>query len=226
MGGTQPYIDLHTHRPSTDDGVVSVTSLEIEQLPQYAHLPRWCTVGRHPWHAAAEWGGAQSQALDDALGRKECIALGEVGLDRARGPAFPRQLEVLEAQLDIAEYHQLPVVFHCVRAHADLLQLRKRRKATQPWIIHGFAGHGELAGQLLRMDFHLSFGAALLSTGAKAREALTQMPLHRLFLESDESGLDMALLYRTASDVLGCPVEELRRVIAGNFREVFQVEDP
>ena len=92
---------------------------------------------------------------------------------------------------------------------------------------NGLSGRfSELAGQLLRMDFHLSFGAALLSTGAKAREALTQMPLHRLFLESDESGLDMALLYRTASDVLGCPVEELRRVIAGNFREVFQVEDP
>lgn len=224
MSEFPPYIDVHTHRYAAPGETVSVLSVELGQLPQHPQLPRWCCVGRHPWHAAAESGGSVAKQLDAALGTPECIALGEVGLDRVHGPAIARQMEILDAQLDLAEKHGIPVVFHCVRAHADLLQLRKRRAPGQPWIIHGFAGHGELAGQLLRMDFHLSFGAALLSTGAKAREALTQVPLHRLFLESDESGLDMALLYRTAADVLGCSVPQLRRAIAGNFREVFDRE--
>lgn len=224
MNESPPYIDIHTHRHATGEDTLSVFNVEFGQLHLHPRLPPWCSVGRHPWQAAGEWDGAFSKQLDDALGQPDCIALGEVGLDRVHGPTFARQMELLEAQLDLAAEHGMPVLFHCVRAHADLMQLRKRRAPGEPWIIHGFSGHGELAGQLLRMDFHLSFGAALLSTGAKAREALTQVPLHRLFLESDESGLEMALLYRTAADVLGCPVPQLRRAIAANFTEVFDRE--
>lgn len=224
MDVPHPYIDLHTHRLAEETGTVSVLSLDLGQLWQHPRVSGWCTVGRHPWQAASAWGGEEEQLLDDALGRPDCIALGEVGLDRAQGPRFERQLEVLERQLDLAELHDMPVIFHCVRAHADLLQLRKRRGSAQPWIIHGFTGHGELAGQLLRMGFFLSFGAVLLSTGAKAREALTQVPLDRLFLESDESGLPVATIYRAAADVLHCDIPALRQAIATNFHDVFQKE--
>lgn len=216
-----PYIDMHTHGTDPDDGIVAVHCLELADVAEPVDLPRFCSVGQHPWHATAGWTVADGLALDAALARPQCIALGEVGLDRASGPEFGLQLQVLEAQLDIAARRGTPVIFHCVRAHADLMQLRKRRGARDPWIIHGFAGHGELAVQLLRMDFHLSFGAALLSAGAKAREALTQVPLDRLFLETDESGLDVAVIYRTASNVLGIPVTELRRIISANFRSLF-----
>jgi TatD DNase family protein len=198
-----------------------VHCLELADVAVTVELPSFCSVGRHPWHAAAGWSAEDGRALDSALAQPQCLALGEVGLDRAKGPDFDLQLQVLMAQLDVAARRGMPVIFHCVRAHADLMQLRKRRGARDPWIIHSFAGHGELAGQLLRMDFFLSFGTALLSVGAKAREALTQVPLDRLFLETDESGLDVAVIYRTASDVLGLPIPELRRILSANFRALF-----
>jgi TatD DNase family protein len=221
MPAIAPYIDMHTHSTDPSKGIVAVHCLELADVAVSVDMPRFCSVGRHPWHAAMGWSDTDGLALDAALARPQCIALGEVGLDRAKGPAFELQMKVLEAQLDVAARRGLPVIFHCVRAHADLMQLRKRRGANDPWIIHGFAGHGELAGQLLRMDFHLSFGAALLSVGAKAREALTQVPLDRLFLETDESGLDATVIYRTASSVLGLPIADLRKVISANFRALF-----
>ena len=224
MPEVAPYIDLHKHGTDSASETVTVHSLDLADIAAQIELPRFCSVGRHPWHAAAGWSTADGLALDAALARPLCIALGEVGLDRVKGPEFDLQLKVLEAQLDVTARRGMPVIFHCVRAHADLMQLRKRRDTGDPWIIHGFGGHGELALQLLRMDFFLSFGTALLSVGAKAREALTQVPLDRLFLETDESGLDAAVIYRTVSNVLGLPIADLQKIISANFRSLFGSE--
>ncbi|MBR9974271.1 MAG: hypothetical protein KFF77_01700, partial [Bacteroidetes bacterium] len=68
MSEFPPYIDVHTHRYAAPGETVSVLSVELGQLPQHPQLPRWCCVGRHPWHAAAESGGSVAKQLDAALG--------------------------------------------------------------------------------------------------------------------------------------------------------------
>lgn len=221
MSEIVPYIDVHSHRETADSEVRTIVNIALELVRSHAVLPRFCSVGKHPWQAAQPWNEDDAQLLEQTLARTECLALGEVGLDRSTGPAIGLQRAVLNEQLDAAAAHALPVILHCVRAHADLMQLRKLRGDTHPWIIHGFTGHGELAQQLLRMGFSLSFGAALLSTGAKAREALTHVPLDRLFFETDESGLDIRAIYRIAGDVLGVPRDELRRIVYENFHGYF-----
>ncbi|MBE0644602.1 MAG: TatD family hydrolase [Bacteroidetes bacterium] len=221
MPETVPYIDIHTHRPSHAADVVSIFNLGLEQLRYYPSLPRYCSIGRHPWDANEPWSEEQAHELERALDLPECLALGEVGLDRVKGPDIGLQRTLLVEQLDAAVASGRPVILHCVRAHADLLQLRKQRADTTPWIMHGFTGHGELAQQLLRMGFSLSFGAALLSTGAKVREALTHVPLDRMFFETDESEADVRAVYRGAADVLGFPEAELRRTVFNNFQRCF-----
>lgn len=215
-----PFIDVHCHGlPASRDGI-ALQHVEFNALDRHDALPSPCSVGRHPWHAAAAWSDDDGRALTLLLERDECVALGEVGLDRVHGPTIERQRQLLELQLDIAA-GRFPVIFHCVRAHADLMQLRKRRHAREPWILHGFSGHAELAGQLLRMGFHLSFGAAVLSSGGVVRESLEVVPPERLFLETDESGLDITLIYRAAAAARGCSEMELRKTISANYQSVF-----
>jgi TatD DNase family protein len=224
MPASVPYIDLHTHRHKHDPEVVSIVSLELEQTLFQPVYPRYCSVGRHPWQATAAWSEENAAILEKAQQQVECIAIGEVGLDRLQGPDLGLQRAVLIEQLDVAVAKDLPVILHCVRAHADLMQLRKQRGDGNAWIIHGFTGHGELAGQLLRQGFMLSFGEALLSTGAKVREALTHVPMDRMFFETDEGTADIQVIYRTASDVLGLPLKRLRSVVHENFQRCFGVD--
>ena len=215
-----PFIDVHHHGSPGRSGGIAIESVELgASAPRDALPPRY-SIGRHPWHAAAAWSEEDARTLEGLLVRAECVALGEVGLDRVHGPTIERQRAIFEAQLDLAAGRR-PVILHCVRAHADLMQLRKHRNPHEAWIIHGFGGHAELAGQLLRMDFHLSFGAAVLATGAAVRDALAAIPDDRLFLETDESGLDIALIYRAAAAVRGCSETELRRIISANYQSVF-----
>ncbi len=221
MPDSVPYIDIHTHRMPAASDALAVFNLGLDQLRMHPALPRYCSVGRHPWLAGEAWTEEHAHALEQALADEACVALGEAGLDRHKGPELGLQRAVLIEQLDVASAQRMPVILHCVRAHADLMQLRKQRGDDNVWVLHGFTGHGELAGQLLRMGFFLSFGESLLSTGAKVREALTHVPPDRMFFETDESGADIRSIYRAAADVLGIPLTALRRIVFENFQRCF-----
>jgi len=221
MNTQMPYIDVHTHNHAEMEDQLRIVSLRLEETSVHTPSPTHGSVGIHPWDAGGRDLVQDRQALEQAVEASWCVAVGEIGLDRVHGPVLKQQRRVLDMQLDIAASAGLPVILHCVRAHADLMQLRKQRRDVNPWIIHGFTGHAELAGQLLDMDFHLSFGSALLEIGSKVRKALTRMPLDRLFFESDESEVDIRRLYREAADLLFREEEEIRGAVAANFDRCF-----
>ncbi|MBN1447807.1 MAG: TatD family hydrolase [Bacteroidetes bacterium] len=222
--GRYPHIDIHTHHHAEIDGLLRIVNVRLDDVTLPAHHPVHGSVGVHPWDADGRNPEQDATVLAAVVEEPWCVAVGEIGLDRVRGPALHTQRHSLDAQLDIAAQHRMPVILHCVRAHADLMQLRKQRRESNPWIIHGFTGHSELAGQLLQLDFHLSFGAAVLEVGSKAREALTTTPLNRLFFETDESGLDIRDIYRAAADLLLRDEEELMLAVSENFHRCFRVD--
>lgn len=142
------------------------------------------TVGLHPWIAA----GADLAPLRAAVRAGGVVALGEIGLDRARGrgrDTYPQQQAAFSAQLQLARAHDLPVLLHVVRSHGHAQQLL----AAHPppgGVVHGFSGAAEVALGYVRLGLHVSFGAMLLNPHArKVRAAAQQVPLARLLIETD-----------------------------------------
>lgn len=224
MSAETPYIDVHTHNFADIEDQLHVVSLRLGEAGVHVPAPGFASVGIHPWDAVGRDLEVDKQALAETLEASWCVAVGEIGLDRVHGPRLEQQRHVLDMQLDVAADLGLPAIFHCVRAHADLMQLRKQRRDANPWIIHGFTGHAELAGQLLDMGFHLSFGTALLEIGSKVRKALMSVPLDRVFFETDESEINIRRLYSEAADLLSCEEKELRGAVASNFERCFGVQ--
>ena len=86
-----------------------------------------------------------------------------------------------------------------------------------PWIIHGFRGNGELASQLVRLGFYLSFGDRFNPSALRAAW------LDSLFLETDDKSIDIRGVYQNVAEALDIPEEKLeewkkeyRRIV--NFR--------
>lgn len=167
-------INIHTHTgPLRPDAVLCVDPVDTDELP---HGEGLLSVGIHPWNAAL--------ADDDAWHRLEIwcqdsrvVAIGEAGLDKARGPELDIQLETFRRQANLAERLNIPLIIHCVRAY-DLLLGIKRPKGSQ-WIIHGFRGKPELARQLLDAGIDLSFGRLYNP------ETFASIPSHRRYHETD-----------------------------------------
>ncbi|MDE5929471.1 MAG: TatD family hydrolase, partial [Muribaculaceae bacterium] len=84
--------------------------------------------------------------------------IGECGLDALRGPDMALQREVFLKHIGLSEALGKPLLIHAVRCWPELIALRHNLNPAQEWIIHGFRGKAELAAELLRHGFSLSFG--------------------------------------------------------------------
>lgn len=147
-------IDIHTHDLNPDhEAIVAIDPADTAEIPAGVKL---ASVGIHPWNAdrvTGEIWDRISAMLDDP----RVVAIGEIGLDRAKGPSVEIQTPVFVRQLEIARQRSLPVVLHSVRADDLILGLRKRYPEGQ-WIIHSYRGKPASARPLLDAGIDLSFG--------------------------------------------------------------------
>ena len=108
-----------------------------------------------------------------------------------------------------------PLVIHAVKAYDDIIRIHKAERPKQPWIIHGFRGKPETAGQLIREGLYLSFGEYY------NHESLKSVPLDRLFLETDEGNMPIDKLYRKAARIRNLSTHRLRKSIKENISRIF-----
>ena len=120
-------------------------------------------------------------------GEKKVVAIGEIGLDYywAENPPKELQQEVLRRQLALAEELSLPVIIHDRDAHADTLAIVREFPHVKG-VFHCFAGSVEMARELVKAGWMLSFnGAATFKNARKAPEVIAAVPLDKLMIETD-----------------------------------------
>ena len=118
------------------------------------------------------------------------VAIGECGLDfrkhmLSEADDKTRQLTFFEAQLGLAEDHQLPVVIHSVRATEAVIQSIQKFKNLRG-MIHSYSGSLEQARQLVDIGFYISLGGSVTHEKAsKLRKVAQSIPLSSMLLETD-----------------------------------------
>lgn len=164
--------DWHTHTLKPD-ALVSIEPGD-EILPGYYY-----SVGVHPWHVGDEDFEQKMSVLEEMARHDQVLAIGETGLDRLRGVDMARQEAALLRHIELSESLGKPLVLHCVRAHEDLIALRKRLKPKQNWMIHGFRGKPAVMHRLVDAGFYLGIGEHANP------QTLSEMPADRMLRETD-----------------------------------------
>lgn len=214
------YIDFHTHRPTTrNKDVIAVASIDPSEGDSSLH--HYFTAGIHPWNANIKSIDNDIAKLMALASNSMFIGVGEIGLDKLKGPRLEEQVVVFEKQVGFATSNSMPIVIHCVKAWDELLSAVNKVPKHIPMAIHGFNGTAQLAMQLVEKGFHLSVGSLLLDSKSKVSQAISTIPIKRLFLETDNSDADIEMLYQVASDKLNISMEDLKIQIAKNFTEFF-----
>lgn len=198
--------DAHTHTiPDNHIGIYQSDAFYTESL---------FSVGIHPWDAEVK----SLREIIPALHHENCRAIGEVGLDRLRGPSMEIQHAMLLAQLALANELQKPVIFHLVRAWDEFYALLKSKQQT-PWIIHGFNSPKQVS-RLLQTKVVFSLGPASLQN-PHMQPILTQIPLNRILFETDDTAIDIHEVYLNYSQATSTPLEEVYAQIEQNFLAIF-----
>ena len=208
------YYNLHTHfLEHACAGNAFYNYSYPEELPcdLFFHF----SLSLHPWDLLQEKLDSQLEWFYSHLSDSRLVAIGETGFDKLKGPQFQVQLFVFKTLARISQEQNLPLIIHNVRSSSELIALKHQLKADNPWVIHGFRGKRELAKDLIRHGFYLSFGIHYQAA------ALEAVPLDRLFLETDTSDTPIATLYEQIAADYQIPVNQLDEIISQNINSLF-----
>jgi len=122
----------------------------------------------------------------------QIMAVGEIGLDFARKTDKEAQINLFEAQLDLAEKYQLPIILHVVKAHEQVISILKERPGLTG-IVHSYSGSLTQAKQYIKLGFLLGVGGVITwPKSDKKRAMFAQLPLGSLALETDAPDMSPA----------------------------------
>ena len=212
--------------------------LAIEQAKRYENM--YTAVGIHPSDTRflsdidSDLRDIEALILDPA---SKCVCLGEIGLDyHYDGTDKEKQMEYFERQMLLAEKLGLPVCIHDREAHADVMEVIRRHPNVKG-ILHSFSGSAEMALELVKLGYYISFSGTLTFTNArKPREVATVLPHDRVLIETDcpyltphphrgktnHSGY-LSFTNATLAGIFGVSEEECARITEENARRIFGI---
>ena len=212
------FFNLHTHKFSNNP-----TTLElVNQYPWEfdAAIPNY-SIGIHPWYINESRLESDLKIIEEKLQLKQCLALGECGLDKRIEIPMATQIAVFEKQIALAEKFQKPLVLHLVAAFDELIAIKNRLQISVPIIIHGFSKNQQVAKQLIDNGLYLSFGKYLLRN-PELESVFQSIPNDRFFLETDTIEETLEEVYILAAKYKNIPIEDLKEIVNSNFNSVFK----
>jgi TatD DNase family protein len=204
------FINIHTHK---DTGRrIELVSRTFEEV-----FSAYFSFGIHPWDSD-RWKSRLNE-MNQILAEKGCLAVGEIGLDKLKGPELSVQVAVFKQQIVLSEQLNLPVILHCVKSWNEIKSIKRELKPKQAWIYHGF-NKANLIEDVLKEGIYISIGDAILNSPT-LQTVLKNIPLDRLFLETDAAACSIEAIYVKVSELKNIPLSQLQSQLEENFKNVF-----
>ncbi len=211
----------------------SATAVELAN--RYPFL--YAAVGVHPEDCGG-WTDGDVDELRKLAARPKVVAIGEIGLDYYWPENPPRELQrrVFRAQMALARELDLPVIVHDREAHGDSMDIIREFPEVRG-VFHCFSGSAEMAGELVKLGWMISFTGVLTYKNArKAVEAAQAIPMERLMIETDSPYMapvpyrgernhsgNVVHICRRLAEIKGMDLEQCSKVTLENGCRFFQI---
>ena len=106
----------------------------------------------HPWLLPEKF---DTRIIPEIMTLSGFAAIGEIGIDKMRGPDIAIQLQYLEKMLELAADLHKPAVIHCVKAFDELFAILKRFPVKI--MFHGFRSSPQMLDELWKRNITVSF---------------------------------------------------------------------
>lgn len=207
-------LDVHSH--NYENRYESIYQFDRNQL---AYKKKWFSIGIHPKDADQSFSDFD-QLIVTLENCSECIAIGEIGLDNRLVIDPTLQQQVYIRQLKIAQRFSKPIILHCVNQWDLCRKLHSMYAPEQPIIYHGFSKPTIVDKVLAYPPAKLSLGERLLHS-LPLQSCIRNVPLNRIFLETDDADVDLMELYEKLAEIKSLPLPAVTEQLYQNFLEVF-----
>ena len=192
-------------------------------------------MGLHPCYVKENY-QEELAIVEGWLPKRKFAAIGEIGLDYYWDKTFAKEQQlVFEKQMQWGLDYDLPINIHTRNAMGETIEMVKPfAKKGLKGIFHCFSGSKESAEQIIDMGFLLGLGGVLTYKNAGIAEAVKDIPMEFLVLETDAPYLppvphrgkrnEPGYVFHVAtflSELRGQGLAEIGRVTTENARRLF-----
>lgn len=180
-------------------------------------------IGAHPYNAIA-YDNRIHELLIRILNNKQCVALGECGLDyfRTDSISWPTQRQVFIRQLAIAVFHRKPILIYTRDAERDTFSiLHDNVPADHKLHIQSFTGSQEFGMKVLKQWPNSTLGITGAITYSGAQHVLEmiekeEIPLNRMMLGSKSPFIIPKGIYPHLAKTTRPKLKEKEKLVIGH----------
>lgn len=172
--------------------------------------------------------------LEEHINDKKIVAVGEIGLDYHYDDTDKKkQHDILKRQLDIAQKHNKPIIFHSRDSIGDTYNILKNYKLRGS--IHCYSGSVEMAREFTKLGYMIGVGGVVTYKNSKVlKEVVKDTDLSYILLETDAPYLTpepyrgkrndssyISEIAKVIGDIKGVSIPEVSRVTTDNAEGLF-----
>lgn len=210
----------------------------VETVKRYSMM--YGAVGVHP----SETEGMTQKDIDilkELSQQEKIVAIGEIGLDYYWDePDRQIQKKWFEAQMNLAEEVDLPIIIHSREAAKDTRDIMAAAHAEDiGGVVHCYSYSKEMAREFLNMGFYLGVGGVITFKNARnLKETVAYAPMDRIVLETDcpylapepnrgkrNSSLNLVYVAKAIGEIKGISADEVIKVTEKNARKLYRMRE-
>lgn len=210
----------------------------VEAVKRYSMM--YGAVGVHP----SETEGMTQKDIDilkELSQQEKIVAIGEIGLDYYWDePDRQIQKKWFEAQMNLAEEVDLPIIIHSREAAKDTRDIMAAAHAEDiGGVVHCYSYSKEMAREFLNMGFYLGVGGVITFKNARnLKETVAYVPMDRIVLETDcpylapepnrgkrNSSLNLVYVAKAIGEIKGISADEVIKVTEKNARKLYRMRE-
>jgi len=182
-------------------------------------------LGLHPWNLREDFGNMLKHVERNV---KNCVALGEVGLDFKMPKPKELQIAAFKGVLELAKRFEKPVIIHSRWAWREAFDFVKEADVKRV-VFHWYSGPLDILHEVL--DFGCYVSATPAATYSEYHiPAIKEVPLDRLLLETDtpvvyrgvkSSPKEVVRVVKAVAQIKGASEEEIAETTTKNAAELF-----
>ncbi len=166
------------------------------------------------------------------------VAIGEIGLDYYWNKENQEQQKAFFIrQIELADTLNLPIVIHCRDAVMDTLDILKNQiNPKQRGIFHCCMLNKELIKEAVKLGFYISFSGNITFKNAKPKEAIEEVPIDKILIETDSPYLtpepfrscrndsrNVKLVANKIAEIKGVSLAEISQLTYQNAKQIYKI---
>lgn len=210
-------------------GTSELSSFEaVDFAARHEHV--YASIGVHPHDSKDGY-----EKIVDLADKPKVIAIGEIGLDyHYTNSPKEVQIEALEAQIQVALKHDLPIIFHVRDAFDDFWPIFDKYPGIRGEL-HSFTDNKENLQKALERGLYIGVnGISTFTKDDVQKETFDTIPLNRLLFETDAPFLTPApfrgkvnepamvrIIAEYHAQRRGISIEDIAKATSENARALF-----